>query len=157
MRVDRSEETGTDPVVVVLLVRDVHVRARVAVLLREAKVDDVHDKVRVPVRARNDEVCRLDVTVNEVARVDVFNARYLGRTENVSAMGKHGEGTQDGRIDTTMDGAPAEHFKRPATATASEAHQSGATRDDALTRPGTSTLLNAEGIHHLQVGRPGVI
>ena len=61
--------------VLVLPVRDVQVRLRVPVLLRETEVDDV-DLVTALANAHQ-EVVGLNVTVYEVAGVNVFDARNL--------------------------------------------------------------------------------
>jgi hypothetical protein len=49
-------------------------KSYVPVLLRETKINDV-DLVTTLANT-NQEVIRFDVTVNEVVRVDVFDARY---------------------------------------------------------------------------------
>ena len=61
--------------VLVLPVRNVEVRLGVAVLLGETEIDDV-DLVSALADA-HEEVVRLDVTVDEVTRVHVFNAGDL--------------------------------------------------------------------------------
>jgi hypothetical protein len=53
---------------------------RVAELLGKAKIDDI-DLITALADA-HEEVIRLDVSVDEVARVDVFDSRYL--SHNVS-------------------------------------------------------------------------
>ena len=62
-----------------MVVRDVSTRTRVAILLGETEVNDVDDVV---CRSRlgclgDDKVCGLDVAMDEVARVDVLDARDL--------------------------------------------------------------------------------
>lgn len=61
--------------VLVLPIRDVKVRAAVAVLLGQAEVDDV-DQVALLAESHQ-EVVWLDVSVNETPRVDVVDARDL--------------------------------------------------------------------------------
>lgn len=76
MRVQRREERRAHAVDVVLNVGDVSARARVAVLLREPEVDHVH---HARVRAcAHDEVRGLNVAVDEVLLVDVFDPGELG-------------------------------------------------------------------------------
>lgn len=78
--VDGREEAGADAVLVILLIRDVQARARVAELLREPKVDDVHEEWRVFLFVfwvGDHEVRGLDVAVYKVARVHVLYAREL--------------------------------------------------------------------------------
>ena len=60
---------------VILLVGYMQTSSGIAELLREAEIDDVN-KVRV-LAYTHDEVCRFDVAMDEIARVDVFDARYL--------------------------------------------------------------------------------
>ena len=60
-------------------VGDVLLRLGVAVLLRHAKVDDVDDVRALCPRPADEEVVGLDVLMNEVARVNVLNARDLDR------------------------------------------------------------------------------
>jgi hypothetical protein len=81
VRVDRGVTGGTGQVLV-LAVRDVEVGLRVAVLLRETKVDDVD---LVPTLAdAHEEVVGLDIAVDEVARVNVLDAGDLKREKGVS-------------------------------------------------------------------------
>lgn len=61
--------------VVVLLVRDMLARTRITELLRKSEINDV-DKVSILADAHN-EVGGLDVAMDEIARMDVFDARYL--------------------------------------------------------------------------------
>ncbi len=75
MRADSSEERRAHAMELVLLVRDVRRRARVAELLRQPKVDHVHH-LRGLARA-HDKVRRLDVAVHDRVRVDKLYARYL--------------------------------------------------------------------------------
>jgi len=70
--VDRSVASGTSQVLV-LAVRDVQVGLWVAEFLCETKVNNV-DLVATFANAHQ-EVVGLDVTMNEVARVDILNAR----------------------------------------------------------------------------------
>lgn len=79
--VDRGV-TGSSGEVLVLTVGDVQVRLGVTVLLGETKVDHV-DLVSALADAHQ-EVVGLDVTVNEVARVNVLDARdqLVGEKEN---------------------------------------------------------------------------
>jgi len=72
VRVDRSVPRRSSQVLV-LPVRDVKVSLRVTELLGQSEVDDV-DLVATFADAHQ-EIVGLDVTMNEVARVDVFNAR----------------------------------------------------------------------------------
>ena len=64
--------------VLVLPVRDVEVRLGVAVLLRETEVDDVN--LVAALADTHQEVVGLDVTVDEVAGVDVLNTGDLQAT-----------------------------------------------------------------------------
>mmetsp|Transcript_49756 Transcript_49756/g.158932 ORF Transcript_49756/g.158932 Transcript_49756/m.158932 type:complete len:260 (-) Transcript_49756:839-1618(-) len=82
MRVDGSVARGPRQVLV-LPVRDVLVRLRVAVLLRQPEIDDVH-LVR-PLPQPHKEVIRLDVAVNEALRVHVLDSRYLRRGRSAFA------------------------------------------------------------------------
>ena len=61
--------------VLVLPVRNVKVRLRVPVLLGQTEIDDVDLVATLP--NAHQEVVGLDVAVNEVARVDVLDARDL--------------------------------------------------------------------------------
>ena len=61
--------------VLVLPVRDVLVSAGIAVLLGQPKVDDVDQVALLP--QAHQEVIGLDVAVDKVLRVDVFNATDL--------------------------------------------------------------------------------
>ena len=66
--------------VLVFSVRDVLVRARVTVFLRESKVNHVHE---VPLLAEtHQEVVGFHVAVDEVLRVDVFYAADLWERPN---------------------------------------------------------------------------
>ena len=71
MRVDGRVTSGTRQVLV-LTVRDVEVRLRIPVLLRQTEVDDV-DLV-APLANPHQEVVRLDITVDEALGVDVLDA-----------------------------------------------------------------------------------
>lgn len=62
---------------VFLRIRDMRAGTRIAVLLRQTEVNDVHKVRRVLLRLRHDEVARLDIAMDEVARVDVLDARDL--------------------------------------------------------------------------------
>ena len=66
--------------VLVLAVGDVLVRASVAVLLRQAEVDDV-DQVSLLAQSHQ-EVVWLHISVDEVLGVDVLNATDLKRRED---------------------------------------------------------------------------
>ena len=71
MRVDGRISSGTRQVLV-LTVRDVEVRLRIPVLLRQTEVDDVH--LVAPLANPHQEVVRLDITVDEALGVDVLDA-----------------------------------------------------------------------------------
>lgn len=58
-------------------VGNVLLRLGITVLLRHAEVDDVDDIGSLGARATNQEVVRLDVTVDEVLLVDSLDARQL--------------------------------------------------------------------------------
>ena len=67
--------TGSTSQVLVLSVWDVEVGLGIAVLLGQTEIDNV-DLVAALANA-HEEVVRLDVTVNEVAGVNIFDARNL--------------------------------------------------------------------------------
>ena len=70
--VDRGITSGTRQVLV-LSVRDVEMRLRISVLLSKTEIDDVN---LVPALAdTHQEVIGLDITVNEVFTVYIFNTR----------------------------------------------------------------------------------
>jgi hypothetical protein len=75
VRVDGGEQRRSHTVEIVLLVRDVRGRARVAEFFGEPKVDDV-DHV-CGFSGAHDKVGRLDVTVHDRVGMDEFDARYL--------------------------------------------------------------------------------
>lgn len=77
MAVDAGVAGGSGEVLV-LLVGDVVVRLAVAVLLRQAEVDEVHDVGLV--HQPDQEVVRLYVSVDEIARVQELHSRNLGIT-----------------------------------------------------------------------------
>ena len=61
---------------------NVLVRLGVAILFREAKVDQVARRRTLP--AAHEEIVGLDVAVNEVFAVQVLEPRELGATESIS-------------------------------------------------------------------------
>ena len=67
--------TGSAGEVLVLPVGNVKMGLRVSVLLGKAEIDHIDLVATFP--DPHQEIVRLDVTVNEVARVDVFDTRYL--------------------------------------------------------------------------------
>ena len=70
--VDGGVTSGTGQVLV-LSVRDVEMRLRISVLLSKTEIDDVN---LVPALAdTHQEVIGLDITVNEVFTVYIFNTR----------------------------------------------------------------------------------
>lgn len=73
--INGGEEAGAYAMMVILFVGYMQTSSGIAELLREAEIDDV-DKVRV-LAYTHDEVCRFDVAMDEIPRVDVFDARYL--------------------------------------------------------------------------------
>ena len=74
MGVDGGVASGTRQILV-LAVRDVEVSLWVTEFLRETKIDDI-DLIASLANA-HDEVVGLDVTMDKIARVDVFDARDL--------------------------------------------------------------------------------
>ncbi len=74
MRVDAGI-TGSACEILVLSVGDVDVGLRVAVLLRQPKVDDVH--LVGPLAEAHEEIVRLDIPVNEALCVHKLYAAYL--------------------------------------------------------------------------------
>lgn len=83
--------------ILVLPVRNMQMGLRVAELFRQAKIDDV-DLVTALANA-HEEVIRLDVSVDEIAGVDVFDARYLKhyvRWCGPSAVERYSQADQQG-------------------------------------------------------------
>lgn len=74
MRIDGGIASGASQVLV-LTVRDMKVRLRITILLCKTKVNNV-DLVAA-LSDTHEEVVRLNVTVNEVTRVNIFNSRNL--------------------------------------------------------------------------------
>lgn len=63
--------------VIVLFVRYVQVRTRITKLLCEAKIYHIYNKMRVLVRFWDNKIGGLDVAMDEVAGMNVFDARNL--------------------------------------------------------------------------------
>lgn len=79
MRVDAGVSSGTRQVLV-LPVRYVLVSLRITVLLRQSKVDDVHQVALLP--ETHEEIVRLYIAMDEVLGVYVLNAAYLQQNQN---------------------------------------------------------------------------
>ena len=79
MRVDAGVSRGTRQVLV-LPVRYVLVSLRVTVLLRQSKVDDVHQVALLP--ETHEEIVWLYIAMDEVLGVYVLNAAYLQQNQN---------------------------------------------------------------------------
>lgn len=75
--------TSSPSQVLVLPVRDVEVSLWVSELFRETEIDDIN--LISTLADAHEEVVWLDVTMNEVARVDVLDARYLGKMDEIRA------------------------------------------------------------------------
>ena len=92
-------------------------RPRVAILLRKAEVDDIHDIVGMPRLGRlgDDKVGGLDVTVNKVTGVDVLDARDL-RANDVSSEARKAE-TDAGSFDDAVREVSTERMGTPPAAT----------------------------------------
>ena len=78
--VDGSITSGTSQVLV-LSVGDVKVSLWVSELFRETKIN--HVNLISTLADAHEEVVWLDVTVNEVARVDVLDTRYLRELDEI--------------------------------------------------------------------------
>ena len=90
--------------ILVLLIRDMQTRTGVAKLFRESKVNDIHNEIGMGIELWDDEVGRLDVPVDEVARVHVFDTRDL-RVGVGERMIRRGNPTRERRQEEARRGA----------------------------------------------------
>lgn len=75
MGADGSEQAGTHTMMIILLIGYMLSSSHIAELLRKAKIDDVNE-VRV-FACTHHEIGWLDVTMDKIARVNVFYAGNL--------------------------------------------------------------------------------
>ena len=96
MCVDAGVSSGTGQVLV-LSVRDVQVRLGISVLLGESEIDDV-DLIS-SLSDSHQEIVGLDISVNEVSRVNVFDSGDLSSRSNLATRREPQSGCEDVRVD----------------------------------------------------------
>ena len=71
--------SGCSRQVLVFSIRDVLMCAGITILLGQAKVNDVHQIAFLP--QTHEEIVRLDITMNEVLGMDIFDSTNLQRRQ----------------------------------------------------------------------------
>lgn len=76
--IDGGEQASTDAMMLSLFIGNMRTRTRIPEFFGESKIDDVDKERGVFVKFGDDEIGRLNVAVDEVARMHVLYTRELG-------------------------------------------------------------------------------